>query len=123
MSEGVRVLVVEDEADSAQVLSTILNHNGIDVHIAHDGHECIEMLGQVQPNVVVMDLNLPSLDGWSTLVEMRTNTATAHIPVIAITAYHSANVAQDAMQAGFDAYFAKPVDSEALVRQVMEVRV
>ncbi len=118
MPDELNVLIVEDEQDSASVLSTILIYNGIAVTVVGDGQQCMNTIADLLPDVVMMDLNLPGLDGWSTLVEMRSLTATAHIPVIAITAYHSANVAQDAMKAGFDAYFAKPVNAQALVNQI-----
>ena len=71
--------------------------------------------------MIIMDLAMPEMDGWETLMEIRANPATAHIPVVAITAYHSANVAQDAVQAGFDAYFPKPPDAISFVDKLTEV--
>jgi CheY-like chemotaxis protein len=116
-----RVLVVEDEFDSIQMVSKILQHHGATVHIAHNGHECIEMLEDVKPNLVIMDLALPEMDGWETLVKMRANPDTAHIPVAAITAYHSVNVEEDAQQAGFDAYFPKPLDTSSIMDKLGKV--
>lgn len=105
-----QVLVVEDEHDSAQVVSQILLYYGAEVHVARNGYECLEALHDLIPTLIITDLAMPGMDGWQTLTEIRANPKTAHIPVVAITAYHSANVAQGAMEAGFDAYYAKPLE-------------
>ena len=116
-----QVLIVEDEDDSLQMVSKILQHHQIHVHIARNGQQCIDMLKQVDPTLVIMDLAMPEMDGWETLIQMRSDPNTAHIPVVAITAYHSANVAQDAMAAGFDAYFPKPLDDVRFLRAVEDI--
>lgn len=116
-----RVLVVEDEYDSIQMVSKILRHHGAEVHVAHNGHECMAMLQEFEPTLVIMDLALPEMDGWETLKSIRSNQQTAHLPVVAITAYHSVNVAEDAASAGFNAYFPKPLDTNALVRKLAAV--
>jgi two-component system response regulator len=115
------ILVVEDEEDSQQVVSTVLTYHGVRAHLAADGHQCLAALEQALPTAIIMDLNLPGLDGWETFVQIRSDPATAHIPVVAITAYHSANVAQDALAAGFDAYLPKPVDSDVLMDTLHEI--
>ena len=116
-----QVLVVEDEFDSQTMVSKILAHAGMDVMIAQNGNEALDILAKVEPRVVVMDLAMPYRDGWDTLVAMRSDPHTAHIPVIAITAYHSANVAEDARNAGFDAYFAKPFSPALFVERLSEL--
>jgi CheY-like chemotaxis protein len=118
---GWMVLIVEDEDDSLQMVSKILRYHGVRTHSARNGRECIDTLKRIEPTLVIMDLAMPEMDGWETLLEMRANPDTAHIPVVAITAYHSANVAQDAMQAGFDAYFSKPLDALSFVDHLAEV--
>ena len=109
------VLVVEDEYDSQQMVSKILQHQGMEVYVAHNGRECMDMVLQVRPFVVITDLSMPGMDGWETLEALRSNPQTAHIPVIAMTAYHSVAVAADAQRAGFDAYFSKPLDLPSFV--------
>lgn len=116
-----RVLVVEDEYDSIQMVSKILQHHGAEVHVAHNGHECLAMLNHLHPTLVIMDLALPEMDGWQALQQIRARDDIAHIPVVAITAYHSVNVAEDAANAGFDAYFPKPLDTGALVPRLAEI--
>ena len=83
------VLLVEDDHDSVQMVTKILSHSGAKVEVAHNGRECLENVEAVNPTLIVMDLAMPEMDGWETLVELRANPSTAHIPVVAITAYHS----------------------------------
>lgn len=116
-----RVLVVEDEFDSIQMVSKILRHHGAEVTVAHNGHECLDLLKDMEPTVVIMDLALPEMDGWETLHQIRTGGQMAHIPVVAITAYHSVNVAEDAAEAGFDAYFPKPLNTNSLVSKLATI--
>jgi two-component system chemotaxis sensor kinase CheA len=59
-----QILVVEDEFDSIQMVSKILQHYGAEVHIAHNGFECLDILETLQPTLVIMDLALPEMDGW-----------------------------------------------------------
>ena len=115
------VLVVEDDHDSIQMVSKILTHYGAHVHIAHNGRECLESVDGVNPTLIVMDLAMPEMDGWETLVELRANPSTAHIPVVAITAYHSGNVEEEAARVGFDAYFPKPLSPTSFVEDLAHV--
>lgn len=114
-AENWKVLIVDDEYDSAQMVVQLLEHHGVEVHVARDGAECMSMVANLMPTVVIMDLALPEKDGWQALGEIRSNPVTANIPVVAVTAYHSVNVAQDAIQAGFNAYYSKPIDALTFV--------
>lgn len=116
-----KILVAEDEFDSIKMVSKILTHHDIQVQIVHNGKECLKALEESCPTLIILDLAMPEMDGWETLVALRSNPETAHIPVVAITAYHSADVAEDAQQAGFDAYFSKPIDPRLFVKQLSEV--
>lgn len=116
-----KILVVEDEFDSVQVVSKILTYHGIEVHVARNGVECIAQLETLQPTLVLTDLAMPEMDGWRTLTAIRANPRTAHIPVVAMTAYDSVDVAEEAVAAGFDAYFAKPVNAARLVNDLAEI--
>jgi CheY-like chemotaxis protein len=115
------VLVVEDEYDSIQMVSKILQHNGIKVAVAHNGLEALHKLKEMMPTLIIMDLALPEMDGWETLEHIRKDPHIKHLPVVAITAYHSVNVEEDARRAGFDAYLPKPLDTIALVRQLEQI--
>ena len=120
-SSSWRIIVVEDEYDSMKMVSKILSFYGIEVHVAHNGLECLELLHQVSPTLIVTDLAMPEMDGWQTLDAIRANPQTARIPVVAITAYHSANVADDAENAGFDACFSKPIDPKTFVQRLAKI--
>lgn len=116
-----KVVIVEDTYDDQQLVSRILQHYGAEVYVVHNGYECIDLLHEVDPTVIVTDLAMPMKDGWQTLVDIRSNVETAHIPVVAITAYHSADVAEDAMKAGFDGYFPKPINPKTFVGRLAEI--
>ena len=112
------VLVVEDTYDDYQLASAILSHYGINVLIAHNGQECLDLLQDVEPTIIVTDLSMPQMDGWEMLSQIRQNEAIQHIPIIALTAYHSVDVAHDAMLAGFDAYYAKPISPNTFLQNL-----
>ena len=116
-----RVLVVEDEQDSMDVVTDILGYYNIETHGAHTAEEALAMLEEIAPTLVIIDLALPGMDGWGLFNAIRDNPATAGITAVAITAYHSANVAQEAIQAGFDAYFPKPIEATSLVRELERI--
>ena len=116
-----QIIVVEDEFDSAKMVSKILNFHGIEVHHAHDGYECLEMLNQFEPTLIVTDLAMPGMDGWQTLDAIRSNPLTAHIPVVAITAYYSVDVEEEALNVGFNGYYSKPLDPRSFVQDLSRI--
>ena len=115
------IIVVEDTFDDQQLASAILSHSGIDVRIAQNGRECIDLLDQIDPTLIVTDLAMPDMDGWEMLKALRSNTHTDHIPVVAVTAYDSVDVAHDAQKAGFNGYFAKPISPRKFVDQLNDI--
>jgi CheY-like chemotaxis protein len=116
-----KVIVVEDTYDDQQLVSLILRHHGAEVYIAKNGNECLTFLEEIEPTLIVTDLAMPVKDGWQTLNAIRSNAATAHIPVVAVTAYHSIDVAADAMAAGFDGYFPKPISPQSFVNRLAKI--
>jgi CheY-like chemotaxis protein len=115
-----RVLVVEDDPDGQEVVSRILRYHRIAHDVAADGETAIELLGQNTYAVLVIDLALPNIDGWQLLNVVRTSPL-SHVPCIAVTAFHSAEVAVEAIRAGFAAYFPKPLEATSFVRELMRV--
>jgi CheY-like chemotaxis protein len=113
-----RVLVVEDDPFSQDVASTILQYHGAHVDVAGSGEEAIFMLSENAYDVLVVDLSLPEMDGWSVLRYVRHHPQLAAIPCFAVTAYHSAAVAQEAIAAGFRAFFPKPLHAETFVQDL-----
>lgn len=109
------VVIAEDEPDSVRMVSKILEHHGVHVEVTHNGDECLAVLERQSPTLVIVDLAMPGRDGWQTLAAIRANPATAHLPVVAVTAYYAPDVAEDAARAGFDGFFPKPVSATAFV--------
>jgi CheY-like chemotaxis protein len=105
------MLVVEDDSYGSQVVASMLKYHKISADFANTAEEALEFLRSNQYSMAIIDLNLPGIDGWTLLQSIRSNTDTAYLPCVAITAYHDARVAQEALQAGFTGYFPKPLDT------------
>lgn len=116
-----QVIVVEDEFDSMQMVSAILRYHSIDVLLAHNGIECLELLKTHPVTMVLTDLSMPEMDGWQTLDAIRSNPQLVHIPVVAITAYYSKVVSERALAAGFNAFFAKPISPRTFVQELSKL--
>jgi CheY-like chemotaxis protein len=116
-----QIIVVEDEYDSLHMVTEILRFYGINVLVAHNGKECIDLLNHNQVTLVLTDLAMPEMDGWETLNAIRANPRTKMIPVAAISAYHSVEVAEQAMNAGFDAFFAKPISPKTFLQSLSKL--
>ena len=115
------ILVAEDEYDSLQTISMILRHYGIQLYIARNGNECLLLLQQVTPTLVILDLMMPEMDGWVTLAQIRADQLIAHLPVVAVTAYYSVEMMEEARLAGFDGFFNKPVSPTKFVPKLAEI--
>lgn len=115
------VLVVEDDPDGQEVVTRMLRHHGIPAVMADSGETAITLLNDVQYTAAVIDLALPGIDGWTVLKAIRQNPNTANLPCVAVTAFHSADVAVKAIQSGFNAYFPKPLDATSFVRELQRV--
>ena len=115
------VIVVEDTFDDIQLVSAILAFHGVNVKVAVNGIECLKLLEEFTPSMIITDLSMPEMDGWEMLAQIRSNHLTQHIPVIAVTAYDSVDVAYDASNAGFDAYIPKPLSPRTFVESLLQV--
>ena len=115
------VLVVEDEADSMELVCGLISHYGINCVAAMSGEEALQVLEKMVPTLIILDLALPGVDGWGVLQAVRTNKRLSQVPCVAITAFHTPELAEQAIQAGFNAYFAKPIDSTSFVRELQAI--
>ena len=115
------VLVVEDDPDGQEVVSRILHHHNITVDVAPTGEDALTMLDTTDYSLAVIDLSLPKIDGWRVLETIQTSPRTAQLPCIAVTAFHSADVAVKAIKAGFTAYFSKPIDPTSFVKELQNI--
>ncbi|MCS7263664.1 MAG: response regulator [Armatimonadetes bacterium] len=116
-----RVLVVEDDPALIELLRFILVHEGLDVEIAHDGLEALDRMGVRKPDLVLLDLRLPKLEGMDVLWEMRQNPRLKNIPVVIVSVDSSPQTMLQGWRLGVDSYFLKPFDPEELIRIVRRI--
>ena len=112
------VLIVEDNEDNRIVYSTILRHHGFRVSEALDGEAGIAKARQELPDIILMDISIPLIDGWEVTQTLKRDAATSHIPVIALTAHAMPGDRERAMEVGCDGYLAKPCEPRAVLAEV-----
>jgi len=117
-ARGKTVLIVEDNEDNRIVYSTILRHHGFRVCEALDGEEGIEKARRELPDIILMDISIPLIDGWQVTETLKRETATKGIPIIALTAHAMPGDRQRAMAVGCDGYLAKPCEPRAVLAEV-----
>jgi CheY-like chemotaxis protein len=111
------ILVVEDEYDGQQVVSKMLKYMGVQSDVAATAEEALNKMASQEYTAAVIDLALPGMDGLALLSQIRANPATARMPCVVITAYHTSQVKQQALEAGANAYFPKPLDDTIFMRE------
>ena len=113
-----RILLVEDNEMNRDMLSRRLIRNGYEVFYAKDGQQGVNMALSERPDLILMDMSLPVLDGWEATRRLKANDATRRIPVIALTAHAMAGDREKAIEVGCDDYDTKPVEISRLVRKI-----
>lgn len=113
-----KILLVEDHEEIWDFLSRRLKRRGYDVVLATDGQQGVDKAQSDAPDVVLLDMNLPIMDGWTAAGIMKGNAATAEIPIIALTAHAMSGDREKAIAAGCDDYHPKPVDFTRLLTQI-----
>lgn len=108
------VLVVEDSVDSAVVISMDLQVQGYRVVTAADGEQAVRIACQTNPDIILMDIGMPELDGFGAARRIREDEALRSVPIIAVTAFETEGFQLAARDAGFDGYLTKPIDFERL---------
>jgi two-component system cell cycle response regulator DivK len=113
-----KILLVEDNEMNRDMLSRRLQRKGYEVVLALDGQSGVEMTQTQTPDLVLMDMSLPVLDGWEATRRLKADTATRHIPVIALTAHAMSSDREKAIEAGCDDYDTKPVELTRLLAKI-----
>ncbi|HJR15157.1 MAG TPA: response regulator [Rhodanobacteraceae bacterium] len=113
-----KILLVEDNEMNRDMLSRRLQRRGHEVLIAVDGAEALRVAGEEQPELVLMDLSLPVMDGWEATGRMKADPQTASIPIIALTAHAMGADRERALAAGCDDFDTKPIDMERLTGKI-----
>jgi len=111
MSKG-RVLIVEDNMDTYQLVRFILEKNGYETFLAMNGRDGVNATNKQKPDLIIMDLSMPEMDGWTATKIIKSEGKTSAIPLIALTAHALPGDRQRAMDAGCDEYITKPIDLE-----------
>jgi len=115
------VLVVEDYQDAREMYAAYLQFSGYRVAEAANGLEAIEKALELLPDIVLMDLALPKMDGWEATRRLKMDERTRHIPIVALTGHALAGHAEGARQAGCDAFVTKPCLPDALVAEIQRM--
>ena len=113
-----KLLLVEDTPEICDFLSRRLKRREHDVVLAHDGQAGLDMARAEHPQVILLDMNLPVMDGWTVARRLKDDPATAAIPIIALTAHALAGDREKALAAGCDDYHPKPIDFSKLLTQI-----
>ena len=113
-----KLLLVEDTEEIWDFLSRRLQRRGHEVVLAHDGQAGVSTAREARPEVILLDMNLPVMDGWTAARTLKEDAATKDIPIIALTAHALAGDREKAMAAGCDDYHPKPVDFSKLLAQI-----
>jgi CheY-like chemotaxis protein len=112
------ILLVEDYEEVWEMLSRRLRRHGFDVSIAVDGRQAIDACEAQCPDIVLLDMSLPGIDGWSVVQHLRANPSYREVPIIALAAYASAEDRAKTLEAGCSDYHAKPIDFSRLLSQI-----
>ncbi len=113
-----KILLVEDSEQIWDFLTRRLSRRGHEVVLAHDGEEGVVTARSVAPDVILLDMNLPVMDGWAAARALKGHDQTRRIPIIALTAHAMAGDREKAIQAGCDDYHPKPIDFNKLTEQI-----
>lgn len=120
MNMAARILVVEDNAANLELVRYLLAFTGYMVWQARDGGQGIVLALQERPDLILCDLQMPVVDGYQVLAQLRQHAETADIPVVAVTAFSMPNDRQKVLTAGFNGYLSKPIEPETFVAQIEE---
>ena len=113
-----KVLLVEDNEESREGLSRYLRRNGYEILLAVDGRQAVDVARAAVPDLILIDLNLPVLDGWEATRQLKAAPQTRGIPVIALTAHAMSGDREKALESGCDDYDTKPIDLPRLLEKM-----
>ena len=114
----IRILYVEDNEDNVYMLSRRLKRKGFEIIIAEDGLMGVEMAKSEKPDIILMDLSLPKMDGWTATKKIKAEGTTRNIPIIALSAHAMEEHKSRALESGCDDYDTKPVDMDRLLEKI-----
>lgn len=113
-----RVLYIEDNEQNLYLVSFLLERHGYQVVGARDGQTGIELAASIVPDLVLLDIQLPRMDGYAVARQLRTNSALEQTPIVAVTSYAMSGDREKALAAGCDGYIDKPINPDTFLQQV-----
>ncbi|MCH9670844.1 MAG: response regulator [Gammaproteobacteria bacterium] len=116
-----KILIVEDNEMNRDMLSRRLIRKGYDVVLAHDGEQGLALTAQAEPDLILMDMSLPVVDGWEATRRLKADPKSRSIPVIALTAHAMSEDREKALAAGCDDYDTKPVELPRLLEKIEQL--
>ena len=116
-----KILVAEDDLASRELVREILETCGYQVLEARDGREALQRVEETAPDLVILDIQMPGLDGSAVLRQLRQDSRFTSLPVVAVTSYAMRGDREKALAAGFDAYLTKPLNAAALKKQLEQL--
>jgi CheY-like chemotaxis protein len=117
----IRVLMAEDSPVNRELLREILESRGCEVDEAVDGEEALEKMGRSRPDILLLDIGMPKLDGFGVIQRVRQDPNLANLPVLAVTAYAMRGDREKGLDAGFDGYLSKPINARSLFAEMERV--
>ena len=115
-----KILIIEDNPINRKIMRDLMHIHRYETVEAVNGVEGVKMAQEILPDLIMMDIQLPELDGYSATKQIKANTLTQKIPIIAVTSFAMSGEADKAKEAGCDAYITKPIDIHQVIKQVKE---
>lgn len=113
-----KILYIEDNEQNMYLVTFILEKHGYEICAATDGQEGIDLAARIRPDLILLDIQLPRMDGYTVARQLRTNPDLAAIPIVAVTSYAMAGDRDKALAAGCNGYIEKPINPDTFVRQI-----
>jgi len=117
VSKG-NILIVEDNMDNYELVRFVLERNGYHVFLAVNGRDGVDAARLQMPDLIIMDMSLPEMDGWDATARIKRNPKTKHIPLVALTVHTLPADRKRALDAGVDSYLTKPINMDALIQVI-----
>jgi CheY-like chemotaxis protein len=113
-----KILYIEDNEQNLYLVTFILEKHGYEVNAARDGQEGVEIAAAIKPDLILLDIQLPLMDGYAVARQLRTNSDLALIPIVAVTSYAMAGDREKTLAAGCCGYIEKPINPDTFMQQV-----
>lgn len=120
MSAGKSILYIEDNFDNRMLVRRLLEHEGFLVLEAENAHQALDLLQSNIPDLILMDINMPEIDGYTLTRQIKSTSSTSQIPVIALTANVMRGDKERTLRAGCDGYIEKPIDIDTFIEQIYQ---